>query len=233
MRLYHLLLALFLLALAAPVYAEDRVALVIGNGAYTGLASLDNPGADAAELAKTLGQAGFDVISCDGKRPGCFDLTQDGLKNAIGLLKAKSAGASLAFVFYAGHGLDSGGGNMLVPVDASVDCATYQLSRGILLDEVLEALDGAKQKVIVLDACRDNPLGQIARRPPRPPSSRSAISKSPTRAISYCSARPSQARLRSTACRASIRPSPALCSPASARLRRCISIRSSTRSPRP
>jgi uncharacterized caspase-like protein len=108
-----------------------------------------------------LSERGFDTISCDGKRPGCFDLTRDGLAAAIGQLKAKAQDASLAFVFYAGHGMEAAEGNVLAPIDAGIDCERQQVARGLLVDEVLEALAGAKQKIAVLDACRDNPMGQI------------------------------------------------------------------------
>jgi uncharacterized caspase-like protein len=146
---------------SAGAAAEKRVALVIGQNAYTALNSLKNPGIDAESMAATLTERGFDVISCDGKRLGCFDLTRDALSAAIAQLAAKSEGAALAFVFYAGHGMEAGDGNVLAPVDADIDCATRQVARGVLVDEVLEALKGAKQKIVVLDACRDNPLGEI------------------------------------------------------------------------
>ena len=58
---------------------DKRVALVIGNNAYKELHALGNPGADAESLAEMLAGRGFDTISCDGKRPGCFDLTREGL----------------------------------------------------------------------------------------------------------------------------------------------------------
>jgi len=168
-RLFCLLLALLVVGRIIPAAAEPRVALVIGNNAYTRLAGLANPVADASQLAQTLGKSGFEVISCDGKRPGCFDLTRDGLETAISQLKAKSAHADLAFVFYGGHGMESGGNNVFAPVDATIDCNTHQLSRGVILGEVLEALEGAKQKIIVLDACRDNPMGDICPPPAAPP----------------------------------------------------------------
>ena len=161
MRLSCLLYVFLAMGCVIPAAAETRVALVIGNNAYTRLVGLANPVADAGKLAQMLGKSGFDVISCDGKRPGCFDLTRDGLQTAISQLKAKSAGADLAFVFYGGHGMESGGNNVLAPVDVTIDCNTHHLSRGVILGEVLEALEGAKQKIIVLDACRDNPMGDI------------------------------------------------------------------------
>ncbi|MGO9172280.1 MAG: caspase family protein [Rhodomicrobium sp.] len=153
---------------AAGAAPDKRVALVIGNEAYDPLRALHrlvNPGFDAQSLAQVLAQHGFDVISCDGKRPGCFDLTRDGLTAAIKQLAAKSQGAGLAFVFYAGHGMQAAEGNVLAPLDASFDCATQQVERGVLVDEVLEALAGAKQKIVVLDACRNDPLGKLCRSP--------------------------------------------------------------------
>ncbi len=155
--------SLFLFGLIAPGFAapDKRVALVIGNNAYKELHVLGNPGADAQSLAKILADSGFDVISCDGKRPGCFDLTREGLSAAIEQLRTKAQDAALAFVFYAGHGMAAPEGNVLAPIDAGIDCERQQLARGVLVDEVMEALAGAKQKIVVLDACRDNPLGEI------------------------------------------------------------------------
>jgi tetratricopeptide (TPR) repeat protein len=156
---------------AAEAAPEKRVALVIGNNAYNPLHALENPGLDAAQMARVLSERGFDTVSCDAKRPGCFDLTRDGLTAAIGQFAEKSKGADLAFVFYAGHGLGAPEGNVLVPVDARVDCERQQVERGVLVDEVLEALSGAKQKIIVLDACRNNPIGEIC-----PPATKSKLS---------------------------------------------------------
>ena len=154
-------LFLFSFIAAASAAPDKRVALVIGQNAYTNIRALKNPGIDAQSFARILAERGFDVISCDGKRPGCFDLTRDGLTAAIKQLAAKSQGANLAFVFYAGHGMEAAEGNVLAPVDAGIDCARHQVERGVLVDEVLEALAGAKQKIVVLDACRNDPLGQI------------------------------------------------------------------------
>ena len=64
-------------------------------------------------------------------------------------------------MFYAGHGMEAAEGNVLAPVDADIDCERHQVERGVLVDEVLEALSSAKQKIVVLDACRNNPLGEI------------------------------------------------------------------------
>ena len=171
MRFVFLICTLLLGMAAAQAAPEKRVALVVGNNAYKPLKPLDNPRLDAERMARLLAERGFDTVSCDGKRPGCFDLTRDGLTAAIAKLAAKAKGADLAFVFYAGHGVGAPEGNMLVPVDADADCARQQVARGVLVDEVLEALAGAKQKIVVLDACRNNPLSEIC-----PPATKAKLS---------------------------------------------------------
>ena len=102
------LVALIALALIWTSHAEARrVALVIGQNAYTGLSSLPNPKNDATRMAALLARHGFDVISCDGKQPGCFDQTRAGLLKALTKLEVAAGGADLALVFYAGHGMET------------------------------------------------------------------------------------------------------------------------------
>ncbi len=137
------------------------MALVIGNNAYKELHALDNPGIDAQSLAQMLAGA---RLRRDFLRRQAAGLLRPHARRAFRgnrQLKAKSQDAALAFVFYAGHGMEAAEGNVLVPVDADVDCERQQVARGVLVDEVLEALAGAKQKIVVLDACRNNPLGEI------------------------------------------------------------------------
>jgi uncharacterized caspase-like protein len=100
-------LAALLLAAAPHAAAQSpkRVALVIGNETYQSIAPLRNPRLDAGRLAGILAASGFEVVSCDGKRPGCFDLTRAGLLDALETLERKVQGAELALVFYAGHGM--------------------------------------------------------------------------------------------------------------------------------
>ena len=118
------LVRVFLLALISmPGLVEARrVALVIGQNAYPGGASatiglphLDNPVLDAHRMAEILVKHGFDVISCDGKTPGCFDLDRNRFLDALKQLETRAAGADLALVFFAGHGLASEEGNVLTP----------------------------------------------------------------------------------------------------------------------
>ncbi|MBO0765534.1 MAG: caspase family protein [Hyphomicrobiaceae bacterium] len=152
-----------LLVSAAPAVAEEgrRVALVIGNDTYQSLAPLDNPRLDAGRLAALLDANGFDVVRCDGQRPGCFNLDRDGLEEALYALRSKAKGAELALVFYAGHGMEGSTGNVLAPIDMQVsDCTERALRRAVSLTEVFNAVAEARRKIVILDACRNNPFAQ-------------------------------------------------------------------------
>src|SRR5262245_48109212 len=151
-----------MLLITAPANAQAprRVALVIGNDTYQVLTPLSNPRLDAGRLAATLAGNGFEVISCDGKRPGCFDLTRAQMLDALDALERTANGADLALIFYAGHGMETArDGNVLAPVDMEVlDCATRALRRVVPLADVFKAMAGARQRIVVLDACRNDPL---------------------------------------------------------------------------
>ncbi len=155
------------LALAAPAEAR-RVALVIGQDSYpggpsasVGLPPLYNSRNDARSVAALLSQHGFEVISCDGKQAGCFDQSRTGLLKALAELEVSAAGANLALVYFAGHGLASEEGNILTPIDAKVNCATGAVTQGIAVERFMAATRPAKHKLLILDACRDNPIGEV------------------------------------------------------------------------
>jgi tetratricopeptide (TPR) repeat protein len=154
--------ALLLMAGLAQAEAPRRVALVVGNDVYQSLSPLHNPGLDARTLATILDANGFDVIKCDGQKPGCYDLTREGLLDALDRLREKAEGAELALVFYSGHGMETkADGNVLAPVDMEVvDCATRALRRSLPLENVFKAMAGARQKIVILDACRNDPFAQ-------------------------------------------------------------------------
>jgi Caspase domain/Thioredoxin len=161
------LLAAALLTLMQPAHAR-RVALVVGQGAYLGgaeatigLSPLVNPPNDAGRIAELLERHGFEVLSCDGKRPGCFDLDRAGLLAALDQLHVGAKGADMALVFFAGHGLSTEEGNVLAPVDAKVDCATGAVRQGVTVERFMRATEPATHKLLILDACRDNPLGLV------------------------------------------------------------------------
>jgi tetratricopeptide (TPR) repeat protein len=160
----RLALASFALCLAASAAAAQtpgrRVAFIVGNDAYTKLRPLANPRADASRLARLLDRNGFDVLSCNGKEPGCFNLTREGMTEALDDLKVHAKGADLVLFFYAGHGLQVAEGNVIAPTDMEIGCGAEGARRGIVLGAVLEAMKDAKQKIVVMDACRNDPLPQ-------------------------------------------------------------------------
>src|SRR5262249_12197767 len=156
-----------LILIAAPAEAR-RIALVVGQNSYPGgayatigLPTLHNPVRDALRMADLLTKHGFDVISCDGKTPGCHDVDRTRLLEALNELKQRAAGADLALVFFAGHGVATEEGNILAPIDAKVNCDTGAVTQGVLVEKIMAATEPARMKLVILDAGRDNPLGEI------------------------------------------------------------------------
>jgi len=160
---FTLAVAVFL-ALSSAAEAR-RVALVIGQDAYPGgssatigLPTLDNSGPDARSVAALLQKHGFEVISCDGKEPGCLDLKREQLIDALAKLETRAHGADLALAYFAGHGMATEQGNILAPTDAHVDCTTGEVMLGVPVERIMAATAPAQHKFLILDACRDNPL---------------------------------------------------------------------------
>ncbi len=151
-----LLAALALFAMPATAAAE-RVALVVGNNEYPTVGRLANPGNDATDVAAALDRLGFEVTTVR-------DADLAGMNEALRRFTRASAGASVALVFYAGHGLEVDGVNYLVPVDAQLERDTDVRFETVVLDDVLAATEGAELRVVILDACRNNPLTRSIRR---------------------------------------------------------------------
>lgn len=155
----RLLLCLALFGNFASAQAADRVALVVGNGAYVNGSTLENPANDATLLADSLRTAGFEVaLVTDG--------SLEAMEKALVEFGRAARDAKAAWFFYAGHGLEVKGQNFLVPVDAVVEEEFQVRHKTLALDMVLGALDeaGTPLKVIVLDCCRDNPFGRSWKR---------------------------------------------------------------------
>lgn len=159
--------AIALILMASAVQAR-RVALVIGQNSYPGgasatigLPSLDNPMHDARRMAELLARHGFEVIACAGTTSGCHDLDQVKFLEALATLEQRAAGADLALVFYAGHGMATEEGNILAPIDAKVNCATGAVTQGVPVERIIAATRPARMKLMILDACRDNQLGAV------------------------------------------------------------------------
>jgi hypothetical protein len=153
MRLSSFIAALIgLAAAAAPALADKRVALVIGNAAYRSITPLQNPGNDAADVAAALRRLDFDAVAAT-------DLDRSGMNDALDRFSRLADGADIAVVYYSGHGMQFGGTNYLLPVDARLDSAAdVNRFRLMPLDDVMEALRRVRVAVLVLDACRNNPV---------------------------------------------------------------------------
>ncbi len=144
---------------ASPALAENRIALVIGNSSYTSVTALPNPANDARAMAKFLSAAGFEVLQAP-------NLTQSDMRRTIGDF-AKAAAAkgpdTVALVFYAGHGLQVDGENFLIPVDAQIEREADVPLQAMRLSDVMNALASvpSKSRIVILDACRNNPFSAI------------------------------------------------------------------------
>ena len=145
--------------LAAPweATAAGRVALVVGNGTYAHIGRLPNPGNDAADLTAALRRLGFEVTTVR-------DADRGAMTEALRVFTRASAGAEVSLVFYAGHGLEMDGVNYLVPVDARLERDTDVRFEAVELDYVLASTVGADLRVVILDACRNNPLARSMQR---------------------------------------------------------------------
>ena len=133
-----------------------RVALLIGNSAYRETSPLTNPVNDATAMAAALRELRFDVTLEK-------DVDEDAMDDALADFEERSAGADMALVFYAGHGMELNGENYLVPVDARLASVSAVERETIRLDSVLAAISGARTKIVILDACRNNPFARTMR----------------------------------------------------------------------
>jgi uncharacterized caspase-like protein len=151
--------AAVLLAVCQPAFAEKRVALVLGNSAYLNVAPLANPVNDSAKIAATLKDAGFDVV--DSRR----DLPAAETRRALRDFADRARDADIAVVYYAGHGIEVDGANYLIPVDAKLERDTDVYDEALSLDRILIAIEPAKKlRLVILDACRDNPFAKSMKR---------------------------------------------------------------------
>ena len=140
-----------LLIAAVPGWAAERVALVIGNAAYEQeAAALKNPVNDATAMAAALGRLGFEVIAGT-------DLDEDAFYDKITEFEEAARSADIALFFYAGHGLQVEGRNYLAPVDLRLRTKQDLRRHAIELGAALEVMR-SETNVVILDACRDNPL---------------------------------------------------------------------------
>ena len=155
--LFAFFAALFFCAFVAPAFADNRVALVIGNSAYARAPHLPNPVHDAEDVAAALKRSGFEIIVAT-------DLDKAGMDEAIIRFARAARTADVAMFYYTGHALQFGGINYLVPVDAQLNDEA-DLRRMVRVDDVIADMQQAKNlRILVLDSCRDNPLTEQLKR---------------------------------------------------------------------
>ena len=137
-----------------PAMAEaKRVALIIGNSAYVNTSSLTNPVNDANIVADSARKAGFDDVVV------ALDLTISRFQRELRTFREKANGADVAMIYYAGHGLEGQGKNWLLPIDAELKTALDLPYESINIERMMESVSGARIRMVVLDACRNNPFG--------------------------------------------------------------------------
>ena len=144
---------------ASPPSGPRRVALIIGNGAYKHAQKLDNPPRDAKLIATTFRDLGFHTVTL------ASDLSRDKFFAALHEFGLEAEKAEWAVVYYAGHGMEIGGVNFLIPTDARLAADHEAETQAVALEQVIAAVSGARKlRLIMLDACRDNPFGKNMQR---------------------------------------------------------------------
>jgi hypothetical protein len=150
--LFFCVITLSILTQVTPSFADKRVALVIGNGAYTHTPILTNPPNDAKDVAQALASIGFEVTLK-------LEVEKRQMDQVIAQFAREGKTADAVLFYYAGHGMQFEGKNFLMPVDAELQDEVSVRYEMTALDDVKAALQlSPGVKIMVLDACRDNPL---------------------------------------------------------------------------
>ena len=155
--LVAIILAVVVLTIPSVVQADGRVALVVGNGTYAHIGRLPNTENDAVDISAALRRLGFEVTTE-------LDADRVELTEALRLFTRQSAGADVSLVFYAGHGIEMDGVNYLVPVDARLERDVDVRFETVTVDDLLVSTSGASLRLVILDACRNNPLARSMQR---------------------------------------------------------------------
>jgi len=153
------LITLLTLSMASTALADKRVALVIGNSAYQKTVQLPNATHDAGAIGALFRVMAFDAVDAQ------FDLGIVELRRALRDFSDRARDADIAVVYYAGHGLEVNGVNYLIPVDATLARDIDVEDEAISLDRIMRTIEDTKRlRLIILDACRDNPFTRTMRR---------------------------------------------------------------------
>jgi Caspase domain len=133
--------------------AEKRVALIIGNSNYQSVAKLPNPAGDATAIAAMFRQAHFDLVESK------LDLNNTSMRRAVREFTLLARDADIAVVYFAGHGIEFDGINYLIPVDAKLRSDVDVEDETISLGRIMRMLESVRHlRLVILDACRDNPF---------------------------------------------------------------------------
>ncbi len=153
-RCWVLLACLALLILPGEGWAADRrVALVIGNSGYRNAPRLDNPVRDAKAVAEMFKAAGFDSVDLQ------LDLESLELKRAVRAFLLTAENSDIAVLYFAGHGIEVNNMNYVIPVDARLKTDFDAEDEGVALERIIRAVEPARRlRLVILDACRDNPF---------------------------------------------------------------------------
>jgi len=150
----RLVVFILVLMFATSIFAENKYALLIANSKYKNFSSLDGPVKEARDLSKSLMTLGFSVELLENG-------TREQMIERLDLVKQKINGkGGVAFFHYGGHGVQAQGKNYLIPVDADIPDEKKLSTRAVDIDEVMSSLDlcGSDTNIVILDACRNNPL---------------------------------------------------------------------------
>ena len=140
---------------AQPVAAQKRVALVLGNSAYQSVPPLPNPAHDAEAIGHLFQSSGFNFVQVHR------DLALGEMRRVIRDFSDQTRDADIAVIYFAGHGIEVGGTNYLVPVDAVLKKDIDVEDETVSLDRLLQVMESAKRlRLVILDACRDNPFAK-------------------------------------------------------------------------
>jgi peptidyl-prolyl cis-trans isomerase C len=136
----------------STLHAETRAALVVGNSAYQSVPFLPNPVNDASDVSAVLKKLGFTVKTLTNAR-------YDDIRRALIEFDQMAAGADIAFIYFAGHGMEIDGQNWLIPIDAQLVSDRSVPNEAIGLQSLTKAVSGANSLgLVILDACRINPF---------------------------------------------------------------------------
>lgn len=153
-RIFAVLWLVATISGGASAEGDRRIALVVGNSAYANVPQLRNPRNDATAVAAALRRLGFEVLLHT-------DVTHAGMAEPIAEFVAMLRGADAAVFYYAGHALSYDGRNYIVPVDANAQSYIHVKFQMTPLDAIVEEMASlARVSIVLLDACRDNPIAQ-------------------------------------------------------------------------